>query len=124
MKKVLVTGSRDFQDVDLIVQELNRIQTEIGPFILIEGGAQGADRIARNWAHEVGLPVCTVEANWKRYFKAAGHIRNGWMVALQPDFCVGFPGPRSRGTYDCMDQARDAGIPTWTPFRDPVRTGP
>jgi hypothetical protein len=110
MRKVLITGSRDYHDVGLIFQELDALRAQIGDFMLIEGGATGADQIGRQWARTRGLPVVTVEANWSVYRKAAGHIRNGWMVSLEPDHCVAFPLATSRGTYDCIRQVNEAGI--------------
>jgi len=36
------------------------------------------------------------------------------MVALGAKLCIGFPGPRSRGTWDCLEKATNAGIETYS----------
>jgi len=57
-------------------------------------------------------------ARWEMHGKSAGPIRNGHMVrlALALQGCGhivewhAFPGPSSRGTWDCVNQARMAGF--------------
>lgn len=80
---------------------------------LYEGGAQGADRLAREYweLYELG-PVHTIEANWKDLGRRAGPIRNGLLVAQMPDILIAFPWEGgSSGTWDAITQARAAGIP-------------
>jgi hypothetical protein len=61
-------------------------------------------------------------ANWKKEGKAAGHNRNGKMIA-DADMLIALfaPGPRTPGTSDAVRQAKAKGIPvhiyhegTWT----------
>ena len=108
MKRVLITGSREHRDKELIWGELDALRASIGDFILIEGGASGADRIGRQWARSCGLPVATVEADWKTYRRRGGHVRNGWMVSLEPHFALAFPIGASQGTRNCIDQLQRA----------------
>jgi hypothetical protein len=51
-------------------------------------------------------------ANWARYRKGAGPIRNGVMVAKGGDLCLAYPKGESSGTRGCAQLARDALIPT------------
>lgn len=99
--KVLVCGGRDFDDMDLVERTLDAIDvTEI-----IEGGAQGADRLAREWAEFRRVPVRTFKADWKRYGRGAGPQRNQQMLDEgQPDLVVAFP--RRKG-----DREHDAPCP-------------
>lgn len=80
---------------------------------LLEGGAEGADRMAREYWETFQLgPVTTIEANWKDLGKHAGHVRNGLLVARMPDILIAFPWEGgSSGTWDAIRQARAAGIP-------------
>lgn len=103
---VMVTGSRSHEDMNLIRKTLDGIEISM----LIEGGATGADALAKSWARLKGVPVATVEADWHRHGKAAGPLRNGWMLDLKPDLVVAFPEPGSRGTWDAINQAKSRGI--------------
>ncbi len=48
------------------------------------------------------------EADWDKFKKAAGHIRNGVMLSCNPDLLVAFPG--GPGTENCIKQAKKLGI--------------
>ena len=86
--------------------------------VVIEGGASGADRLARMLASSA--TNCHVEthlANWNRqedgsYDRAAGFKRNQEMVDSGADLCLAFfkKGAGNRGTKHCSDLARKAGI--------------
>lgn len=103
-EKVLVCGGRDYGEADKVEEVLSALD----PSLIIEGGARGADSLARLWATKNGVHVCTVNALWDFYGKRAGPIRNSAMLALKPDLVVAFPG--GRGTADMVAQAREAGI--------------
>lgn len=76
---------------------------------LIQGGAGGADLLGRCWARMHGMKPITVPADWKRYGRAAGPIRNKRMLTdFKPDLVVAFPG--GRGTADMIRQAEAAGV--------------
>ena len=68
--------------------------------------------MADDWAVAHGLEPERHPADWKRYGRAAGPIRNQEMVNLGADVCLAFPREGSRGTKNCMEAARKAGIPT------------
>ncbi len=107
--RVLVCGGRDFDNerwMHLTLTELHRNE----PFdVLIEGGALGADRIAREWAEAMSIRVETYEADWMRHGRGAGPLRNTRMLEDgQPDMVVAFPG--GRGTGNMVRQARARGI--------------
>lgn len=107
-KRVLVTGGRKYDGQVHVRNTLNDIADSWGPLFIIQGGAQGADRHAREWAADCFLPCATVDAAWKKG-NLAGPKRNGWMVELEPDLCVSFPG--GRGTASCVKQAKEAFVP-------------
>ena len=108
--KILVCGGRNFHDTPEIAKILDQYR-EMS--CLIQGGAKGADRLAKKYAEVRGIPVITMDANWDFYNKAAGPIRNGWMLDFcQPDIVIAFSG--GRGTQDMVDQAIANGIPVDT----------
>lgn len=77
---------------------------------VIEGGARGVDRIARNWAEKNGLLVRTMEADWERYGKGAGPIRNQDMAKVALAAVLIWDG-KSRGTADMLDRVMSRPIP-------------
>lgn len=107
--RVLVCGGRNFNDPLTLGSWLGGIQKNQGISLLIEGGAPGVDRMAREFAKWKGIPFKTFEADWRKHGPAAGPIRNGLMLADgQPDLVVAFPG--GRGTANMVDLARRAGV--------------
>lgn len=60
-----------------------------------------------------GWQVQERPADWGRYGKAAGGIRNQAMIdeTPRPDVVVAAPDPWSRGTWDCVRRAEAAGVP-------------
>lgn len=75
----------------------------------MQGGAKGVDTFAREWA--VTYPAIkrwVAKADWDRYGKSAGPIRNKRMLDWGPDLVVAFPG--GKGTANMIKQAEDAGV--------------
>lgn len=118
--RVLVTGTREdglylHQFVSTVLTSL--IHDDRTPphrrVIIVHGDCpQGVDQYAKMWAVRARIQQEPHPADWKKYGKRAGPIRNGQMVATRPDYCIGFPASGSRGTWDCLQKAVDAGIPT------------
>lgn len=108
--KVLVCGGRDFNDSLTLGSWLGGIHKNNGPItLLIEGGARGADFMAREFAKWAGIPSKTFPADWDTHGKAAGHIRNKQMLDEgKPDLVVAFEG--GKGTANMVKQAQAAGV--------------
>jgi hypothetical protein len=108
--RVLVCGGRNYGNVTRVAQELDALARQ-SPLTIIEGGATGADAIARAWWKHYGRgELITVKADWKRHGKAAGPIRNQQMlVCYMPDLVLAFPG--GRGTADMVARAKAARVP-------------
>ena len=107
--RVLVCGSRHFNDYLKLKEELNahRITS------IIHGGARGADTFAGRYGNEISIPVSVFPADWNTHGKSAGPIRNRRMLTEGcPDMVIAFRGPNSRGTQNMIDQATKAGIET------------
>lgn len=116
MKKVIVCGGRNFNDVPLLWRTLDRIAHNYGGIKRIIDGAsddvtgpyKGADYWANQWAIASGIPTHRCHAEWKIHGKSAGPIRNQAMLNEKPDLVVAFPG--GYGTADMVRRARAAGI--------------
>src|SRR5690606_23679369 len=79
------------------------------PNVIIHGAASGADTLAELWAEKMALGRHRFPAQWDKYGKAAGPIRNQAMIDKgKPQFVIAFPG--GRGTADMIRRAREAGI--------------
>ena len=113
--RVLVFGGRNYNHYAVVAWALDAFFTSNGgAFVVIEGGALGADRMGRMWARSKGLPVITMAADWGSYAKSAGHIRNQWMIDhARPTYAIGFPG--GAGTADMTNKLLKADIPLWLP---------
>lgn len=108
--RVLVCGGRDFDDHMLLVKTLLEYQTEKPITCIIHGNARGADTLADRFADLTGIPKEVYPADWDKYNKAAGPIRNAQMITEgKPDLVIAFPG--GKGTANMIKQAKDAGIP-------------
>lgn len=110
--RILVTGSRHWTDRGMIWDALNKASFEIGTTIVHGDCPTGADYWAKLWTKtQPDVIEEAYPANWKKFGKLAGPIRNQQMVDLGADICLAFPLPSSRGTYDCIRKAKAAGIP-------------
>jgi hypothetical protein len=106
--KVLVTGGRGFSNRTLLFASLDSLHADHAFTMIIHGGASGADRLAGEWAASRGIPVEVYPADWQKYGRAAGPIRNQRMIDRKPDMVVAFPG--GRGTADMVRRVRQTGI--------------
>lgn len=101
---LLVTGGRAYVNRTLVFETLDAIHTETPATVLLNGGADGADALAYQWARSRAVRVRTFVADWRNHGPAAGPMRNTEMVAAGPMLVVAFPG--GRGTADCVRKAR------------------
>jgi YspA, cpYpsA-related SLOG family len=109
--RVLVCGGRDFDNFLTLEKELDKY-LEDNP-IIISGGANGADALAKEYAHMNYLRYLEFPANWPKFGKAAGSIRNQQMIDEgKPHIVIAFPTESSRGTWDMVRRAEKHGIKT------------
>lgn len=110
--RVLVCGGRDYSDFDRVVKILDYVVLLAGSktdLSICQGGAAGADDLARQWSRLRAVRCTEYPADWKLHGRSAGPIRNCWMLNdFQPDLVLAFPG--GRGTQNMCDQARKAGV--------------
>jgi hypothetical protein len=106
--RVLITGGRDFDDVEMLNQNLDKLHSELSFTALIHGDASDADRLAGQWAESKGIAVEAHPADWKKFGRAAGPIRNQQLLAEKPGLLVAFPG--GKGTADMVAKAKKAGL--------------
>ena len=106
--KVLVCGGRDFRNYGVVSNKLDKLDPR--PTQIITGGARGADSLGEQYAKDNNIPLRVFPAQWEKYGKRAGYLRNKQMLDEgQPDLVVAFPG--GRGTDMMMSLAEMADIP-------------
>lgn len=77
---------------------------------VISGKAKGADTLAIDWAVVNWLTWDEYPADWEKYGKSAGYIRNQQMLDEgKPDYVIAFPG--GAGTKNMKERAIKAGVP-------------
>lgn len=126
--RILITGSRDFPDYNTVmrglsvaIEDLSVIDPNDRDIIIVHGAATGADtmagdfvRHARAFLSGIGYTIREERhpAEWDKFGKAAGPIRNQAMVDLGADICVAFfkVGALNKGTKHCSGAAKKAGI--------------
>jgi len=111
-KRILICGDRNYQDWIKVQEYLDTISRTT---IIIHGGARGADSLAGNLATSLKMKVIKFSADWDKYGKAAGVLRNQQMLDEgHPDLVVYFHKDieNSKGTRDMLKRATDSGIRT------------
>lgn len=118
--RVLVTGWRNWpedrrSEVENVLRKLTTESRLFGdPVVIVQGECPygGADLYAKEWAESEREYGVSHESHPAEIVggKIQGPARNQKMVDLGADLCVAFPGPGSRGTWDCLRRAADAGI--------------
>lgn len=109
MTRLLVTGGRDYEAKEAVYKILDTIDADIKISVVIQGGAPGADKMARLWAADRKKPLITFDAHWSTLGRAAGPMRNAWMLEHgSVDLVVAFPG--GKGTEGMVALANARGI--------------
>ena len=110
MFRVIIAGGRDFSDYDLLSKTMDDYLSQIKDDIsIVCGQARGADTLGEQYAKEHNHLVQYFPANWKRYGKAAGYIRNTEM-AKNADALVAFWNGQSLGTKHMIATAEQLGL--------------
>jgi hypothetical protein len=107
---VIVAGSRDFNDYQLLKNVLDHYLSNYdrSNVTIISGTARGADRLGEQYARQRGMELSRFPANWKKYGKSAGFERN-MRMSMFADVLVAFWDGQSRGTKHMIDTMQKAG---------------
>ena len=108
--KVLCCGSRNFLDLKTIVDAFEDLLKE-GPIeSIIQGGAMGADYFSSLEAARRGIKVFEYPAEWDKYGRSAGYVRNAEMLKENPDVVLAFTAGKTPGTTNMIEIAQKKGI--------------
>jgi hypothetical protein len=103
--KLIVAGGREMKDRQLVYKYLNKINTLTDNLEIVSGLCRGPDMFAKDWGEANGVPVKKFPANWNKYGKPAGHIRNEQM-ARYGDALLLFWDGKSPGSKNMLSNAR------------------
>ena len=108
---ILICGDRNWISYTAIQRELKRFNPNEDT--IIHGAARGADSIAGKSAIWAGFTVRAYPADWGKYGRAAGPIRNQEMLDQNPDLVLAFHPDiaNSKGTGHMVKIARAKGTP-------------
>jgi hypothetical protein len=97
-----VVGSRGFTDYNLLKSTLDKLNI----YMIVSGGAQGADKLAERYASENNIAIRVFKADWGRFGKQAGFIRNGSIITASTHVIAFWDG-KSRGTEHSIRLANE-----------------
>jgi len=105
--KVAIVGSRTYPRLELVATYVLSLPDTT---VIISGGAQGVDKTAEQVARYRHLKVEIYPAEWNKWGRSAGMMRNGKIINAA-DRVVAFWDGISKGTADSIRKARAAGKP-------------
>lgn len=117
---IVVTGDREWKSLETISEAfkwfLDHYKMTPGQVTVVEGEARGADQGCRVVAEAMGMKFEPQSAEWTKYGKAAGPIRNQSMLDdFHPEVCLAFHDDlkNSKGTKDMVRRCKKMEIPVW-----------
>lgn len=112
--KIIIAGSRDFDNYDLLEETMsNFLKENTNNVEIVSGTARGADRLGEKFAENHGYQVKRFPANWNLYGKSAGPIRNRKMAEYASEghgILFVFWDGASKGTKNMIDLAEKYGL--------------
>lgn len=108
--RVVVAGSRTIIDRPTIHRHLETIlcqKMKTHAVTIISGCAKGPDTIGAEWALAKNLPVEYVRANWEKFGKQAGMLRNQ-IMNNGCDAVIAFHDGKSSGTANMIQIAQQS----------------
>lgn len=106
MFKVVIAGSRDYTDYDTVKKYADIVLKNVADEIeIVSGRCRGVDMLGEKYAKERGYSIKYFPADWNRYKRAAGQIRNEAM-AKYADALIAYWDGESTGTKGMIEYAR------------------
>lgn len=109
MDKVIVAGTRYFNNYDLMCKKLDYFLCNLEDIEIVSGTARGADALGEQYANEHNLTIKQFPADWDKYGKRAGYLRNNQM-ADYANYLVAFWDGKSKGTSLMINLAKEKGL--------------
>lgn len=106
--RLIIAGGRDFKDYDFFRNAALDFVSTLGDrsnIEIVSGGAKGVDAMGERFAKEEGLALRIFPADWSRYGRAAGPIRNEGM-AIYSTHLLSYWNGVSKGTKSMISLAK------------------
>lgn len=110
MFKVIIAGGRDYNNFQQLTATMDALLKNKPSVTIISGGARGADSLGEKYARMRGYPLIIMKADWDKYGKRAGYLRNEDMLRIATA-AVCFWNGISRGTSHMIDLTMQSGKP-------------
>lgn len=88
--RIIVCGVRSYNNRSRLYEILDELLPIKDQNIILKGDASGADTLAKEWVEFRGVKCIPFPANWDRYPKSAGPIRNCQMFDSRCDAVIAF----------------------------------
>ena len=105
--RLAIVGSREFGNYDLLCAEVAKIQQTQKIDMVVSGGAQGADTLAKKFAAKNRIPLMEFHPDYSRYGRGAPLQRNS-LIVKNADWVLAFVTATSKGTWDTIHKAERA----------------
>ena len=107
MVSVVIGGYRNFEKYEIFKSFVDSCLAELDfkEMTILSGHCKGVDLMGERYAKEKDLALELYPAEWKKYGKAAGPIRNKQMVE-KADIVIAFVCERAKGTKNLIAQAK------------------
>ena len=105
--KTIIAGSRTIKDYSIVKTAVrNAIHEGFEfPTCIVSGGANGVDKLGEKFADQFEISKEIYQAEWDKYGRSAGYIRNEKM-AKNAEALIAIWDGRSRGTRHMIDLAK------------------
>lgn len=101
--KTIIAGSRGITEFKTVEQAIKNSRFKITE--VVSGTAIGVDQLGELWASENDIKIKRFPANWEKYGRSAGFIRNAEM-ANYADALIAVWDGRSKGTKNMINNAK------------------
>ena len=117
-----IVGSRDYNNYENTknivlegIKSFNNMYTISDIMEIVSGGANGVDMMAKLLAKEYNIKFTEYKAEWDKYGRKAGPIRNQ-LIVDQSTHLIALPTKKSVGTLITINKAEKKNIPIYTKY--------
>jgi hypothetical protein len=114
----IIAGSRSITDYETVYEAIRESGWMNDITEVVSGCANGVDKLGERFARDHNIPISQFPANWKKYGKQAGYIRNQQM-AMNADTLIAIWDMKSKGTANMIEIAQSLNLQTfiWKVYR-------